>query len=84
MSALASHIAIVTTLFPGQEAAVKALVIRSERFRSLCEDYMLAAETLTIMEKRNLPQDGEKMLEYRSLVTELAGELSEAFAESSE
>lgn len=79
MSAISSHLAKVRQLFPERGEAVSELALRSETFRSLCEDYGLAMETLRQMELRNRPQDVEKMHDYRRLLHELERELRTAF-----
>lgn len=84
MSALTDQIARVEHLFPGDRLALKSLAMRSERFRSLCEDYGLTMETLTLMEARSLPQDVETIIEYRRLASELRAELSKAIREERE
>ena len=84
MTGLSTHMALVAQLFPGEEAAVKTLAMRCERFRSLCEDYGLAMETLALMETGNLPHDAESIAEYRRLTSELQAELSQAFREESQ
>jgi hypothetical protein len=58
--------------------------MRSERFRSLCEDYGLTMETLTLMEARSLSHDAERVAEYRRLAAELEAELLAAFREENQ
>jgi len=72
-----AYMTMVSRLFPGHAAAVKRLADDSERFQSMCEDYGLAAETLSSLEIRNLPQDVERMREYRVLVRDLERDLAE-------
>ena len=79
MSAISSHVATVRQLFPETGDAVSELALRNETFRSLCEDYGLAMQTLRQLELRNRPQDVEKMREYRQLLHELERELRTAF-----
>lgn len=79
MSAISSHLAKIRQLFPESGEAVSELALRSEAFRSLCEDYGLAMEALRQLELRNRPEDVEKMHEYRRLLHELEGELRTAF-----
>lgn len=79
MSAISSHVARVRLLFPKKGEAVSELALLNEAFRSLCEDYGLATETLRQMELQNRPQDVEKMREYRQLLQELERELRAAF-----
>lgn len=79
MSAIASHVATVRRLFPERGDAVSELAMLNETFRSLCEDYGLATETLRLLETRNRPEDVEKMREYRQLLHELERELRSAF-----
>lgn len=79
MSAITSHVARVRQLFPERGEAVSELALLNETFRSLCEDYGLAMETLRQLELQNRPQDVEKMREYRQLLDELERELRAAF-----
>jgi hypothetical protein len=79
---LSVHVAVVAKLLPGCKAQVERLVMSSERFRSICEDYGLAVETLALLEYRNLPGDAERVVEYRRLTDELAREIQEMFPQA--
>jgi hypothetical protein len=84
MSALSTQLALVERLLPGEGVALRSLAMRSERFRSLCEDYGLTMETLTLMEARSLSHDAERVAEYRRLAAELEAELLAAFREENQ
>jgi hypothetical protein len=75
LSQAAKHVGRVRKRFPDWAEEVSRLALRSEAFRTICEDYGLAVEALGLLEIRNLPQDVEKMLEYRRLVEDLEKEL---------
>jgi hypothetical protein len=72
-----SWLALVAPLFPDSAAKLALLVTTSEPFRTLCEDYELAVNTLRQMEVRNRPQDAGRMIEYRRLIADLERELSQ-------
>lgn len=81
LSAAAKHVGRVRKLFPDWAEEVSRLALRNEEFRTLCEDYGMAADALDLLELRNLPQDVEKMHEYRDLIRDLEKELKhELFA----
>jgi crotonobetainyl-CoA:carnitine CoA-transferase CaiB-like acyl-CoA transferase len=69
---LPAHIAAVVELLPGCKAQIERLVMSSEQFRALCEDYGLATETLALLQAHRLPQDAARVAEYRQLTEELA------------
>ena len=77
MSQAAKHVGRVRKLFPDWAEEVSRLALRSEAFRTICEDYGMAVEALELLEIRNLPQDIDKMQEYRSLVRDLEKELKD-------
>jgi hypothetical protein len=66
---------MVRKLFPDRAEEVSRLALRSETFRAICEDYGMATEALQLLETRKLPQDVEKMPEYRALIKDLESEL---------
>ena len=81
LSQAAKHVARVRKLFPDRAEEVSLLALRSETFRTLCEDYGMAADALDLLELRNLPQDMGKRHEYQVLIEELERDLtSELFA----
>lgn len=75
MSQAAKHVGRVRKLFPDRAEEVSRLALRSETFRTMCEDYGMAVEALELLENRNLPQDIEKRHEYRLLIRDLEKEL---------
>jgi hypothetical protein len=75
LSQAAKHVGRVRKLFPDWAEEVSRLALRSEAFRTICEDYGMAVDALALLEVRNLPQDVEKMQEYRLLVGDLEKEL---------
>jgi hypothetical protein len=77
LSQAAKHVGRVRKLFPDWAEEVSRLALRSEAFRTICEDYGMAVEALELLEIRNLPQDIDKMQEYRSLVRDLEKELKD-------
>jgi hypothetical protein len=64
-------------LFPDRADELARLVMSSEAFRSLCEDYELAVNTLQQLEIQGRPQDAERTFEYRRLTADLERELSD-------
>ena len=66
---------MVRRLFPDWGEEVSRLALRNEAFRDMCEEYGLAVETLDLLERRNYPQDVERMHEYRALIRQLEGDL---------
>jgi hypothetical protein len=75
LSQAAKHVGRVRKLFPDRAEEVSRLALRSETFRTICEDYGMAVEALELLEVQNLPQDAEKMREYRVLIQDLEKEL---------
>jgi len=79
LSTAATHVARVHKLFPGRSEEVSRLALRNDRFRSLCEEYGLAAEALDRLEVLNQPKDAERVREFRTLVADLTEELKHEF-----
>ncbi|MDY0885292.1 hypothetical protein ACFPL7_02040 [Dongia soli] len=75
MSEATKHIGRVCKLFPDWADEVLRLAMKSESFRSACEDYGIAVQALGLLTARNLAQDEKKIEEYRVLVAELEKEL---------
>ena len=69
------YVARVKRLFPDWAVEVSSLALRCPAFRTLCEDYGIAVETLGFLEGHNRPQDLERVQEYRSLIQDLEKEL---------
>jgi hypothetical protein len=65
----------VRKLFPDWAEEVSRLALRSEVFRAICEAYGMAVEALEQLEIRNLPEDVQRIQEYRVLVGELETDL---------
>lgn len=61
--------------FPGHAAAIRRLVLGSEPFRSVCEDYVLARDTLDRFRSRADAGERPEVTEYERLVAELEVEL---------
>ena len=78
MSQAAKHVGRVRKLFPDRSEEVSRLALRSEAFRTICEDYGMAVEALELLQVRNLPQDVDKVQEYRVLIQDLEKELQYA------
>ena len=83
MSLIGSRVARVGKLFGQWADDVSRLARRSERFRSLCDDYGMTVETLDILKRRNHPADAEKMIEYRILRQRLERDLEHELLASS-
>ena len=79
-----SWLALTRRLLPDRAEEIACLAANSEPFRSLCEDYALAVNTLRRLESENRQQDVERMVEYRELIGELERELSESLGAVSE
>ncbi|TXH37892.1 MAG: hypothetical protein E6Q98_06115 [Rhodospirillaceae bacterium] len=75
MSEATKHIGRVCKLFPDWAEEVLRLAMKSEGFRSACEDYGIAVQALERLAAGNLAQDERKINEYRVLVRELEKEL---------
>lgn len=62
--------------FPKDAALVMRLVLESETFRNVCEDYVLARWTLSTIESTPEPErDRTRLADYRRLVRELEEEI---------
>jgi hypothetical protein len=82
VSSIVPHIARIRRLFPERAEEIPRLALRSDAFRTICEDYGMALEALRRLEIRNHPLDLEKILEYRVLIRDLERELREELARS--
>jgi hypothetical protein len=71
-------IAQVLERFPRDAAVVAQLLVESETFRVVCEDYALARSTLARLEQSNQAREPPEVADYRSLVVELEKEIAEA------
>jgi hypothetical protein len=78
LSQAAKHVGRVRKLFADRAEEVSRLALRSEAFRTICEDYGMALEALELLELRNLPQDVGRVHEYRVLIQDLEKELQYA------
>ena len=70
-----AHVAIVRKLFPDWGEEISRLALSNETFRDMCEEYGLAVGALDLLEQRNLPQDVERLHEYRTLIKQLEKDL---------
>lgn len=75
MSPAAKHVGRVCRLFPDWVEEIPRLAMRSERFRTLCEDYGMAFDALALLRMRSLPEDVEKTYEYQALIADLEKDL---------
>ena len=66
---------MVRKLFPDWGVEISRLALSNETFRDMCEEYGLAVGALELLERRNLPQDVERMHEYRALIKQLERDL---------
>ena len=66
---------MVRKLFPDWGEEISRLALRNETFRDMCEEYGLAVGALDLLEQRNLPQEVERMHEYRTLIKQLERDL---------
>lgn len=66
--------------FPGREDAIRLAALRDQRFRALCDDLLLAIETLERFEHRPDAAHRVEIPEYRGLIAELEAELVDYFA----
>jgi hypothetical protein len=71
---------LIATRVKADAGAVAKLAGSSEEFRSLCEDYILAVETLRRLEAPHRLEDHPKVVEYQRIVGELEGEIAGALA----
>lgn len=76
-SAARLNLAPVLSRFPENALLIRQLVLADQAFRSICEDYGLARETLTRFEA--LPEAAQKSAEvadYVSVIAALEDEIS--------
>ncbi len=76
--ALPFDIAQVLERFPRDAALVGRLLVESETFRSVCEDYTLARAALAQLEELQRPMHLAEIADYRALVADLEREIAEA------
>lgn len=65
---------------PDIAAEVKECLSDSRSFRSLCEEYGMAAEALRYWQTAGAPQAPQRIAEYRSLLDELEAEIRSEIA----
>ena len=75
MSSAVTHVALVRKLFPDWGEEISRLALSNETFRDMCEEYGLAVEALDLLERRNQPQDADRMHEYRTLIRQMEKDL---------
>lgn len=66
--------------FPDMAGSIKQCLSDSRNFRSLCEDYDLAAEALRYWQRADAPQAPQRIEEYRNLLDELEAEIRSEIA----
>jgi hypothetical protein len=66
----------IMELFPDQALVIGRLLLRDRKFRGLCEDYMLAHDTLANFHAMTDSVSDEIIAEYRLLLSELEAEIS--------
>jgi hypothetical protein len=76
-------LAEVARCFPRHRSVIETLARASSEFRSLCDDYAVAATTLRLLEASREPGTQERVAEYRELVAELAREISSSLVGAS-
>lgn len=72
-------------LFPAETAAVRRLYLADVEFRSICDDYALARETVSHMVQRRpggWEEDPRAIDDYRVLIAALELELGRYIAQS--
>ncbi len=62
--------------FAPRAGMIRELALRDRGFRDLCEDLALALNTLATFESRGRPSRNAEIVEYRSIVRELEGEVA--------
>ena len=72
-----THVALVRKLFPDWSEEISRLALSDETFRDMCEEHGLAVGALDLLEQRKLPQDVDRMHEYRALIKQLERDLKE-------
>ena len=60
---------------PGHNSSITKLLLESEEFRSVCEDYCLALAALAHFKKHPEAENGPEVVEYQNLIPELEGEI---------
>ena len=75
LSSAVTHVAMVRKLFPDWDEEISRLALSNETFRDMCEEYGLAVEALDLLERRNHPQDVDRMYEYRTLIRQMERDL---------
>jgi hypothetical protein len=61
--------------FPGREDAIRLAAIKDQPFRALCDDLLLAIETLDRFERRPDAALRTEIPEYRVIIAEMEAEL---------
>lgn len=65
----------VLARFPEKVATVRRLYLRDERFRSVCEDYVLCVDSLRRFEDRYDASTRPEVTDFRQIQRELEHEL---------
>lgn len=62
--------------FPGQSAKMQRLYLHSPDFRALCDDFLLALDTLERFERESEARHHAEIVEYTHLIPELEIEIA--------
>lgn len=77
-----SSLASVLERFPQKAILIRQLVLKNPEFRSICEDYAAALNTLAHFRARPDAADRPEVAEYEVLIAELEAELVAALDNS--
>lgn len=66
--------------FLGDAALISHLLVESDAFRHMCEDFILAKGTLKRLESVQQEAQAARITEYREIIAELEREITEALA----
>lgn len=72
----------VLNRFAGEKAHLVLLMTQDSEFYSLCQDYEACVKALQYWSASNAPEAGTRLDEYRTLVSELEDEISNALKSS--
>jgi hypothetical protein len=68
--------------FPDDAALIRRLVLKSEMFRGICEEYKLARESLSWFEGRPDAPNRPEIADFRSIISGLEWEIEQLLAKS--
>ena len=72
----------IISRFPDEAALIRRLVLKSEMFRGICEEYKLACESLVWFESRKDAESRPEVEDYRSVILGLEREIEQILAQS--